>query len=87
MQISKSIAAFLIALLVAGMFTQANAQSDLSLEELRVALASGMDVDSPKADGTTLLMEAIYYRESDKARLFIESGADVNASNRLRKSA
>jgi len=46
-----------------------------------------MDVDSPKADGTTLLMEAIYYRESDKARLLIESGADVNASNRLRKSA
>ena len=41
-----------------------------------------MDVDSAKADGTTLLMDAIYFRESDKARLLIEAGAEVNAENR-----
>lgn len=82
MRISKSIQAFIIVLIGIGAITQVNAQTDLSLDELRTALSSGMDVDSPKADGTTLLMEAIYYREADKARLLIENGADVNAENR-----
>ncbi len=82
MQISKSIQAFIFVLLGIGLVTQASAQTDLSLDELRSALSSGMDVDSPKTDGTTLLMEAIYYREADKARLLIEAGAEVNAENR-----
>jgi len=82
MQISKSIQAFIFVLLGTGLVTQVSAQTDLSLDELRSALSSGMDVDSPKTDGTTLLMEAIYYREADKARLLIETGAEVNAENR-----
>ncbi|PCJ42511.1 MAG: hypothetical protein COA71_03085 [SAR86 cluster bacterium] len=84
---NKSIQAFIFVLFGIAIVTQVSAQTDLSLDELRTALASGMDVDSSKADGTTILMEAIYYREADKARLLIESGADVNAENRYGMTA
>ncbi len=86
MRITKCIRTFIVVLMGAslsiGFATQAGAQTSMSLQELRSALEAGMDVDSPKADGTTLLMEAIYYRETEKAALLIESGADVTASNR-----
>ncbi len=85
MVISKSIQTLIFVLFGTALISHASGQADLNdlnIEELRTALASGLDVDSPKADGTTLLMEAIYYREADKARMLIEAGADVNAENR-----
>lgn len=63
------------------------AQVDYSYAELESALQQGLDVNWTEADGTTLLMHAIYNQESDKARLLIQQGADVNASNRYGATA
>ena len=79
---TKTLLSYIVILLHLAFIPVVNAQADLSLEELKNAIADGLDVDSAKPDGTTLLMEAIYYFESDKARFLIESGADVNAQNR-----
>ncbi|MAM71876.1 MAG: hypothetical protein CMP91_12120 [Gammaproteobacteria bacterium] len=82
----KRLSASILVLALAGS-GPALAQVDYSLAELETALQQGMDVNWSEADGTTLLMHAIYNQESDKARLLIQQGADVNASNRYGATA
>lgn len=54
----------------------------MQLQDWRDAIADGYDINTPEADGTTLLMRAIHERNNPLAQLLIESGADIHAVNR-----
>jgi len=82
----KKLSASILILAMAGSGA-ALAQVDYSYAELETALQQGFDVNWTEADGTTLLMHAIYNQERDKARLLIQQGANVNASNRYGATA
>ena len=51
------------------------------VDAVKKQLATGADVNTPEADGTSALLWAAYQSSPELVQLLLKAGADVNAAN------
>ncbi len=58
-----------------------DAAAEQDAEAVRALVREGVDVNAPRADGTTALLWAAHWDDRELVELLVEAGADVDAAN------